>query len=68
MRAVISYRPNTQKITNGFRSILTPNILRDICLRLTGQTQYVVNELSDTYNKGRMITLEYGGMTHYITF
>lgn len=67
MRAVISYRPNTQKITNGFRSILTQNILRDICLRLTGQTQYVVNELSDTYNKGRMITLEYGGMTHYVT-
>ncbi len=67
MIAVITYRPNTQKIINGFKSVLTSAILRDICLRLTGQTQYVVNELSDTYNKGRMLTLEYGGMTHYVT-
>ncbi len=67
MIAVITYRPNTQKTINGFKSVLTSAILRDICLRLTGQTQYVVNELSDTYNKGRMLTLEYGGMTHYVT-
>ena len=67
MKAIISYRPNTQKIINGFKSILSLNVLTDICIRITGQSQYEINELTDTYNKGRIITLEFDGIIHYIT-
>ncbi len=67
MNATISYRTNTQKVHNGFKHILTPEVLQDICFRLTGQTNYVVVENTDTYNKGRLLTLEYNGFTHYIT-
>ncbi len=67
MKAIITYRTSTQKITDGFKSNLTPEVLRDICFKLTGQTEYIVKELHDTYNKGRLLTLEYDGMTSFVT-
>ncbi len=67
MAAIISYKTNTQKKANGFKSILTPGILRDICVRLIGQTHYIVHEITDKYNKGRLLTVKYGDMTHYVT-
>lgn len=67
MSAIISYRPNTQKIHNGFKSILTPAILDDICVRITGQRLYSVVELNGSYNKGRLLTLVHNGITHYVT-
>lgn len=67
MSAIISYRPNTQKIHNGFKNTLTQAILGDICLRITGQSTYTVCELNDTYNKGRLLTLSHNNITHYIT-
>ncbi|PNC24422.1 HNH endonuclease [Akkermansia muciniphila] len=67
MRAIISYRPNTQKIPAGFRHVLTSDILRDICVRITGQTDYIVEELTDTYNKGRLLTVQHNGIIHYVT-
>ena len=57
MSAIFSYRPNTQKIHNGFKNILTPSILENICVRITGHRTYSVVELNDTYNKGRLIIL-----------
>ena len=67
MSAIISYRPNTQKIHNGFKNTLTQAILGDICFRITGQSTYTVCELNDTYNKGRLLTLSHNNITHYIT-
>ena len=59
MSAIFSYRPNTQKIHNGFKNILTPSILENICVRITGHRTYSVVELNDTYNKGRLIILNH---------
>ena len=67
MSAIFSYRPNTQKIHNGFKNILTPSILENICVRITGHRTYSVVELNDTYNKGRLIILNHNNTTHYIT-
>lgn len=67
MTALITYRTSTQKNENGFRSVITPDILTDICRRLTGQTQYSVNELTDSYNKGRLLTLKHDGIIHYVS-
>ncbi len=67
MAAIVAYKTNTQKKANGFKSILTPGILRDICVRLIGQTHYIVHEITDKYNKGRLLTVKYGDMTHYVT-
>lgn len=67
MNVIISYRPNTQKIPMGFKRVLSPEILRDICVRLTGQTDYVIEELTDSYNKGRLLTVRYNGITNYVS-
>ncbi len=67
MDAVITYRPNTQKITGAFRNILTSEVLTDICNRITGQSRYILVEDSSTYNRGRLLTLDYNGVRHFIT-
>lgn len=67
MVPIISYIPNTQKIPNGFKNILSPAILEDICIRITGRRRYSVIEQRDTYNKGRLLTLVHNGITHYIS-
>lgn len=67
MNAIISYRPDTQKIPMGFKRALSPEILRDICVRLTGQTDFVIEELTDSYNKGRLLTVQYNGITNYVS-
>lgn len=67
MNAIISYRPNTQKISLGFKRVLSPEILRDICVRLTGQTSYVIEELAGSYNQGRLLTVLYNGITNYVS-
>ena len=67
MHAIISYRPDTQKIHNGFKDVLSPDILRDICIRLTNQSNYIVVEKNDNYNKGRLLTLEFKGFTNFVT-
>ncbi len=67
MKAHISYRPNSQKETNGIKKCLTTDVLTDICIKLTGQTQYDVQEVNDTYNRGRLVFVEYAGITYYVT-
>lgn len=65
--ATFTYRTNSQKIPNGIKSILTPEILTDICVRITGQPIYNVNEISQSYNMGRLVLLEHNGIKNYIT-
>lgn len=67
MVAVITYRPNAQKTPGLFDRILTSDILRDICVRVTGQDEYRVVRDTSTYNRGRLITIEYCGMKSYVS-
>ena len=67
MAAVITYRPNAQKTPGLFDRILTSDILRDICVRVTGQDEYRVVRDTSTYNRGRLITIEYCGMKSYVS-
>ena len=61
----------------SFQDQLNDDYLKDICLKITGRSdydcQYVDNDYSDvflpkTYNKGRLATLRYKGDVHFITF
>lgn len=60
-----------------FSDVVTPEILADVCYRITGKTEfsyeYVDNDYSDTfvgptYNKGRMAIMIWYDSVHYITF
>ncbi len=60
-----------------FSNVVTPEILRDVCVLITGQTdftyQYVDNAYQDsfleaTYNKGRMAIMQYKDGVSYISF
>ena len=67
MNVTISYRPDTQKIKGGFRNVLSHYILQDIAMRIAGTTSYAVNELTDTYNKGRLLIVEYNRTVNYVS-
>lgn len=57
-----------QKRSELYEDILTRNILRDVCRRITGKTDYTVDFDDAGYNKGRLATLEYRGRINYISF
>lgn len=71
---------NLQKSKNTgvyFSDLMTAEVLRDVCFRITGKYQYnvdfVENDYSDdflpnTYNKGRLAILHYHDVVSYITF
>ncbi len=67
MEATITYRPDAQKTPGLFDRLLTNEVLLDICQRVTGQSRFrVVKDLS-TYNRGRLLILEYEGIVNYIS-
>lgn len=73
-------KANLQKSkTTGvyFSDVVTPEVLRDVCYRITGQTEftymYVNNDYQDmfldkTYNKGRLAIMQYKDVVSYISF
>ena len=73
-------KKNLQKSKNTgiyFNDIVTPEILKDVCWRITGESvftyEYVDNHYQDmflekSYNKGRMAILQYEDTVSYITF
>lgn len=67
MVATIKYRSNSQKEHGHFDRILTREVLTDICQRVTGQDQYRVVKDRESYNKGRLVLVEYNGITHYVS-
>ena len=67
MVATIIYRPNSQKILGYFDAILTHEILTDICVRVTGQPNYIIKKDFSSYNKGRLIYIKYNGFINYIS-
>ena len=67
MTAIITYHVHAQKTPNLFRVLLTPEVLTDITYRVTGQRRYVVNPITTSYNRGRLLTIEYSGCTNYVS-
>jgi hypothetical protein len=67
MKATIVYNPNAQKTPGLFDRVLTPQVLQDICVRVTGQCNYKVIKDNSSYNKGRLVYIHYNGCINYIT-
>lgn len=67
MIATITYRPNAQKTPGLFDIILTDDILSDICQKVTGQNQYRVVKDKSTYNRGRLVYVEYNNVVNYVS-
>lgn len=57
-----------QRRSGSYRDILTEDILRDVCLKITGCSRYTVEFDDSGYNIGRLATLEHLGQIHYISF
>ena len=57
-----------QKRSDLYQDILTPNILTNVCQRITGMSDYTCTFDNTGYNKGRMATLNYGGKVFFISF
>lgn len=56
-----------QKQDTSYRDLLTPKILADISLKVTGRSDYT-SEFDDSgYNVGRLVELEYQGKKNYIS-
>lgn len=57
-----------QKRSDLYQNILTPNILADVCKRITGETEYTCTFDDTGYNKGRMAVLHYKGKVSFVSF
>src|SRR5947209_785581 len=55
-----------QKQSRRYRDLLTREILRDVCRRVTGREHYAVT-FEDAINTGRLATLDYNGRIHYVS-
>lgn len=67
MIATITYRPNAQKTPGLFDTILTDFVLMDICQKVTGQNHYRIVRDRSTYNKGRLVLVEYNNIVSYVS-
>lgn len=67
MVVIMTYRPDAQKTPGLYDRILTEEILRDICVKVTGQTDFSVIRDTSAYNKGRLVTIEYGGLKSFVS-
>ena len=57
-----------QRRSDLYSDLLTSQILKDVCEKVTGTRDYTC-EFDDTgYNKGRLAILEYRGRTNFISF
>lgn len=67
MDAIITYRPNAQKTPGLFDRLLTREVLTDICRLVTGQSRFRVVRDRSTYNRGRLLLVEYNGTVNYVS-
>lgn len=67
MEAIITYRPDAQKTPGLFDMILTREVLLDICQLVTGQNRFRVVKDRSTYNRGRLLLVEYEGIINYVS-
>lgn len=68
MPATFKIKNNFQRRKSKYQDLLGEDILRDICERLTGQSEFEIVWNDDGYNKGRLAILEYNNRAHYISF
>ena len=57
-----------QKRSDLYQDILTPDILADVCQRITGTREYTCEFDNTGYNKGRMAMLNYNNSVCFISF
>lgn len=67
MEAIITYRPDAQKTPGLFDRILAREVLLDICQLVTGQSRFRVVKDRSTYNRGRLLFVEYEGIVNYVS-
>ncbi|WIG41991.1 HNH endonuclease signature motif containing protein [Bacillus toyonensis] len=60
-----SINNNYQKSTSHYSDFLTNEILKDICLRITGIDTYTVDFINEV-NVGKLALLEYNGSSSYV--
>lgn len=68
MPAIFRIKKNFQRRDFTYEDILNQDILIDICNKLTGQTDFVVEWDNEGYNKGRLAKLEFNNNVFYISF
>ncbi len=59
---------NFQKSSQKYSNLLTTKILKDVCKRITGHSEYTCEFDNTGYNKGRLATLKYKGKINFISF
>ncbi|MEJ7451045.1 HNH endonuclease signature motif containing protein [Staphylococcus xylosus] len=59
---------NSQKGSYKFSEILTKEVLKDVCYKITGKSEYILEYDEDGYNKGRLAKLVYKDHTNFISF
>ena len=67
-RAHFKIKNKFQKRSELYRDILTSKILKDVCLRVTGQSNYTVTFDNSGYNIGRLAIIEFQGTISYVSF
>lgn len=66
-KPLVKYNVNAQKRSGYFAQILTSTVLEDICFKVTGCHDYQLETETESYNKGRLVTIEYKDILYYIT-
>lgn len=66
-KPLVRYNINAQKRSGYFAQILTSDVLEDICFKATGCREFEVETESESYNKGRLVTIEYNNVLYYVT-
>lgn len=67
-KPIFTIKNRFQKKTSAYADLLTPDILADVCRRITGRRDFRCVFDDEGYNKGRMAVLEYRGIKSFISF
>lgn len=68
MPAIFKIKRNFQRRAITYEDILTNDVLQDVCQKLTGQDDFIIEWDDDGYNKGRLAKLEFNESCFYISF
>lgn len=68
MPAIFKIKRNFQRRDFTYEDILTNDVLLDVCQKLTGQDDFVIEWDDEGYNKGRLAKLEFNDSSFYISF
>lgn len=67
MEAIIRMKNNMQKSDRKFTDLVNDEMFLEICEYTTGQRNYSLILDEEGYNKGRLLTVEYGEEISYVT-